>query len=149
MLGRTKCRSWRPRVDTPHDAHHLPGDCRRCWRLCGRPAQNGSPRCDTCEFDLAQHPDSRVRMALVQEGNIGESTLSLMTNDGDAGVAGLAKTAAYRREHRLERPLPGRADTNAFSVAPEPLGADSWLSEISQSIQFADTPSREQVLRHG
>lgn len=119
MFGRHSCRSWRPRTDTPHPADHLPGKCRRCWQLCHRPSQPGGQRCEVCEYELAQHPDPRVRMALVSEGSASELTLSLMTNDADASVADMAKTAAYRFSHQIQRPLPSREPSFEPSAAPE------------------------------
>ncbi len=162
MLGRHNCRSWRPRNDTPHEGNHLPGKCRRCWQLCSRPAQDSGIRCETCEYDLAQHPDSRVRLALVMEGTVSASTLSLMTNDADASVADLAKTFTYRLEHSIKRPLKNGVSTarnpflGAKAVTAKAAGAaapgpDSWLSEMAQaqSPQPTEIPRREQAVRHG
>lgn len=151
MFGRHSCRSWRPRNDTPHDQNHLPGKCRRCWQLCKRPAQHDGIRCDTCEYDLAQHPDSRVRMALVREGTASISTLSLMTNDADASVADMAKTATYRLKHSVRRPL--RAPTKVTNpvVGADPVPAvepDSWLSEFAPTTD-SEHLRRERDVRHG
>ena len=141
MFGRHSCRSWRPRTDTPHEQHHLPGKCRRCWQLCSRSTTGSAKRCETCEFELAQHPDSRIRMALVREGTASESILSLLTNDHDASVADLAKTASYRLSHSIRRPL---SVTGAASSGSQAEGRAAALPAVD-----LPHPLTDQDVRHG
>ena len=63
-------------------------------------------------------------MALVQEGTASDSILSLLTNDHDASVADLAKTASYRRSQRIRRPLTAAGATPLPAGDPEQLLTD-------------------------
>ena len=85
-------------------------------------------------------------MALVREGTASISTLSLMTNDGDASVADLAKTATYRLTRAVRRPL--RA-VSTVSAGDDQRGGEvppgSWLSELAPTTDSR----REQAGRNG
>ena len=93
-----RCRSWRPRAaGAAHPQRHLPGACRVCWRPCLRRVPPGETRCADCGWALAQHPDPRVRLALVAQPRIPADVLELLVTDPDPLVADRAeRLAAFR-----------------------------------------------------
>ena len=106
MIGQ-RCRSWRPRPCTTHPLGHLPWRCRTCWRPCLKRVQRGESRCGKCMWALAQHPDPRVRLALLASRRVPAEVLELLVTDPDPLVADRADwVAAFRGD-----PVHGRART--------------------------------------
>jgi len=97
LLG-PRCRSWRPRAATDsHPAGCLPGRCRTCWRPCLHRVHRGETRCRDCVWALAQHPDPRVRLALLASRRVPSEVLELLVTDPDPLVADRAdRIAAFR-----------------------------------------------------
>ena len=62
---------------------------RKYWRPCFR--LTSSPRCKKCTAALAEHPDGKIRRALVREGGLDADTLRELSYDRDAIVAMHAK----------------------------------------------------------
>src|SRR6478752_9542750 len=94
VLG-SRCRSWRPRTGaSAHPAGHVPGVCRVCWRPCLHRVPSGENRCPDCLWALAQHPDPRVRLALVNQPRVPAEVLELLVTDPDPLVADRAERTA-------------------------------------------------------
>lgn len=87
VLVGSRCRSWRPRPATAHPAGHLPGRCRVCWRPCLNRVDRGETRCGDCTWALSQHPDPRVRLALLASRRVPAEVLELLVTDPDPLVA--------------------------------------------------------------
>jgi len=96
-LAGPRCRSWRPRAGTTHPAGHLPGRCRTCWRPCLSRVYGGDTRCGDCLWALAQHPDPRVRLALLGSRRVPVELLELLGTDPDPLVADRAERVATFR----------------------------------------------------
>lgn len=62
---------------------------RKYWRPCFRLSR--APRCKKCTVALAEHPDGKIRRALVREGGLDADTLRELSFDRDAIVAMHAK----------------------------------------------------------
>lgn len=88
----SRCRSWRSRLDTRHTALHPPGTCRACWRPCFRPVEADQLICEDCLFELAEHRDPNVRLALLNE-DPPEEVVQLLATDLDPAVQ---RAAAFR-----------------------------------------------------
>lgn len=129
----SRCRSWRPAA-TPHTPAHLPGQqCTTCWRPCFSKVPKGTQVCDDCVAVFAEHPNSAIRLALVESGSAEESTLRALTEDLDAMVA---YAAQWQLDHRLSaragtpratEPLPTPTPTvPAVAAPPAAPSHDPW-----------------------
>ena len=65
-----------------------------CWRPCLRRVPRGDTRCPDCVWALAQHPDPRVRLALVTQPRTPPDVLELLVSDPDPLVADRAERMA-------------------------------------------------------
>ena len=68
-----------------------------CWRPCLRRVPRGETRCRDCVWALAEHPDPRVRLALVTQPRIPPDVLDLLVTDPDPLVADRAERMASFR----------------------------------------------------
>ncbi|AOP54429.1 MAG: hypothetical protein ACTIA2_11255 [Brevibacterium aurantiacum] len=98
----SRCHSWRPLEVVPEQhAHHLPGECRKCWKPCFRKTDDGAAYCDTCLERLTQHPFGLVRTALAADAATPDDTLDFLMTDHDPGVAKAAERTYMRRMQGL------------------------------------------------
>ncbi|KQO98745.1 hypothetical protein ASF30_11835 [Leifsonia sp. Leaf264] len=82
--------------------------------MCRNKVPAGSNRCDECTALILNHPDSRVRRALIREDGIDETVLIQLSGDPDFSVA----LAAETRLEQLDEDSQNTTHT----------GADPWAN---------------------
>ena len=94
----------------------MPPD-RKYWRPCFRLSR--APRCKKCTAALAEHPDGKIRRALVREGGLDVDTLRELSFDRDAIVAMRAKRQLDELETESEEKelLPEESSGKTLNVA--------------------------------
>ena len=109
--------------------------------------QRGETRCGDCLWALAQHPDPRVRLALLASRRVPAEVLELLVTDPDPLVADRAdRIAAFRGDSRRTSVARRDRDREPLSMPRTAVPAASWLTDTQEQPR-ADALSGSRIRR--